>query len=152
MKEIIVEEILNYSKKIELESYSFYKESAAVLKEENLHDLAEELAEEEMGHYNRLNQLLEGIKASEEEMNTRVQIAKAHYETLVATRQMPDDPSVADILEIAYQREVDTKAVYTSLSTITNLSDEIIRVFTDLMNQEEGHASRIKGLMKKHQA
>ncbi|MBN2658173.1 MAG: hypothetical protein JXR86_14025 [Spirochaetales bacterium] len=150
MKEIIVEEILNYSKKIELESYSFYKESAIVLKEENLHDLAEELAEEEMGHYNRLNQLLEGIKASEEEMNKKVQIAKVHYETLVATRQMPDEPTVADILEIAYQREVDTKAVYTSLSTITDLSEEILKVFTELMNQEEGHAARIKGLMKKH--
>jgi rubrerythrin len=147
MKEIIVEEILNYSKKIELESYSFYKESVAVLESADLKSVAEDLAEEEMAHYNRLNQLLEGVKASEEDLNQKVQIAKAHYETLVATRQMPDNPTVADILEIAYQREVDTRAVYTSLATITDLSEPILKAFKDLMLQEEGHANRIKSLM-----
>ena len=149
MKEIIVEEVLNYSKKIELESYSFYKESAVVLESSDLKLVVEDLAEEEMNHYNRLNKLLEGAKASEADLNQKVQIAKAHYETLVATRQMPDNPTVADILEIAYQREVDTRAVYNSLVTMTDLSEDILEVFQDLMLQEEGHANRIKSLMQK---
>lgn len=149
MKEIIVEEVLNYSKKIELESYSFYKESAVVLESSDLKLVVEDLAEEEMSHYNRLNKLLEGAKASEADLNQKVKIAKAHYETLVATRQMPDNPTVADILEIAYQREVDTRAVYNSLVTMTDLSEDILEVFKDLMLQEEGHANRIKSLMQK---
>ena len=150
MKEIIVEEILNYSKRIELESYGFYKECTLCMKEPDLKKLADDLAEEEMGHYNRLNNLLEGFKVSEEDLKVKVQMAKVHYETLVATRVMPDNPTVQDLLEIAYKREVDTKAVYNSLTTITNLTEDVVKVFEDLMFQEEGHALRILSLMRKY--
>ena len=44
MKEIIVEEILNYSKRIELESYGFYKECTLCMKEPDLKKLADDLA------------------------------------------------------------------------------------------------------------
>ena len=103
-----------------------------------------------MGHYNRLNNLLEGFKVSEEDLKVKVQMAKVHYETLVATRVMPDNPTVQDLLEIAYKREVDTKAVYNSLTTITNLTEDVVKVFEDLMFQEEGHALRILSLMGKY--
>lgn len=148
MKEIVVEEILNYSRKIELESYSFYKECAFMMKDEEVKALAEGLAEEEIDHYNRLNKLLDGIAVGEEELKKRIKIEKIHYETLVVTRTVPAEPTPLQFLEIALEREEETKDVYTGLAIITDLTGEVVLVFEQLMNQEEGHILRIRNLMK----
>ena len=71
MKEFTVIGILEYSRNIEKESYSFYKEAELKLQDENLKSLVQDLAIEEMGHYNRINKLLEDNKLTEEEMNLK---------------------------------------------------------------------------------
>lgn len=150
MKDFTVKEILEYSRNIEQESYTFYKEAGPKLDDKELKVLAEELAIEEMGHYNRINKILENTKLTEEELNVKIQIKESDHEMLVATRKIPENPTALSILEAAYQREKNTESVYRTLISITDLSNELIETFTDLVNQEKGHANRIESIMKKY--
>ena len=147
MKEFTVKEVLEYSRNIEQESYSFYKNAIPKFDSAELKTLAEELAIEEMGHYNRINKLLENTKLTEKEMNIKVQIKESDHKMLIASREIPENPTSLSILEAAYQREVNTGSVYRTLISITDLSNDIIEIFTDLVNQEKGHANRIKSIM-----
>ena len=150
MKEFTVKGVLEYSRNIEQESYNFYKEAGSKLEENELKALAEELAVEEMGHYNRLNKLLENTKLTVEELNLKIHIKKSDHDMLVSTRKIPENPTALSILEAAYQREKNTESVYRTLISITDLSTDLIETFTDLVNQEKGHANRIKSIMKKY--
>ncbi|MDA3939201.1 MAG: ferritin family protein [Spirochaetia bacterium] len=150
MKEFTVKEILEYSRNIEQESYSFYKDAVPKFDNDELKVLAEELSKEELGHYNRINKLLENTKLSTEEMNIKVQIKESDHKMLVATREIPENPTAISILEAAYQREVNTESVYRTLISITDLAKDVIDIFTDLVNQEKGHANRIKSIMKNY--
>jgi len=138
MKEFTVKGILEYSRNIEQESFKFYKDAGAQFKENDLKVLADELAKEEMGHYNRLNKLLEDTKLTEEELNIKVQIKDSDHEMLIGTRSIPENPTALSILETAYQREVNTGNVYRTLISFTNLTDDLIETFSDLVNQEKG--------------
>ena len=150
MKEFTVKEILEYSRNIEQESYSFYKDAVPKFDDDELKVLAEDLAKEEMGHYNRINKLLENTKLTEEEMDLKVRIKDSDHEMLISTREIPENPTPLSILETAYQREVNTESVYRTLISITNLSEDVIEIFTDLVNQEKGHANRIQSIMKNY--
>ena len=150
MKEFTVKGVLEYSRNIEKESYTFYKEAGQKLEDNDLKILAEELAIEEMGHYNRLNKLLEDTKLTEEELNFKIQIKESDHDMLVSTRKIPENPTAIAILEAAYQREKNTERVYRTLISITDLSTDLIETFTDLVNQEKGHANRIESIMKKY--
>ncbi len=151
MKEFTVKGILEYSRNIEQESYSFYKEAGQKLEDDELKLLAEELAKEEMGHYNRINKLLEDTKLTEEEMSVKVQIKESDHNMLISTRKIPENPTALSILEAAFQREKNTESVYRTLISMTNLTEDLIETFTDLVNQEKGHANRIESIMKKYQ-
>ena len=150
MKDFTVKEILEYSRNIEQESYTFYTEAGPKLVDPELKVLAGELAIEEMGHYNRLNKILENTKLTEEELHVKIQIKESDHDMLVATRKIPENPSALSILEAAYQREKNTESVYRTLISITDLNNELIETFTDLVNQEKGHANRIESIMKKY--
>ena len=150
MKEFTVKGILEYSRNIEQESFKFYKDAGAQFKDNDLKILADELAKEEMGHYNRINKLLEDTKLTEAELNIKVQIQDSDYEMLIGTRNIPDNPTALSILETAYQREINTGNVYRTLISLTNLTDDLIETFSDLVNQEKGHANRIESIMKKY--
>jgi rubrerythrin len=150
LKEFTVIGILEYSRNIEKESYSFYKEAELKLQDENLKSLVQDLAIEEMGHYNRINKLLEDNKLTEEEMNLKIQIKESDHDMLIVTRKIPENQTALSILEAAYQREKNTESVYRTLISITNLTTDLIQTFTDLVNQERGHANRIKSIMKNY--
>ena len=147
MKEFLLKEVLEYSRNIEQESYKFYKEAAANIKDNEQKNLLEELAEEELSHFNRINNLLDNTKLTVNEMNSKVQIKKSDFDLLISTKKIPANSTALKILEIARQREINTENIYRTLISITNLSVDVINTFTDLVNQEKGHATRITRLI-----
>ncbi len=150
MREFTISEVLEYSKNIENESYTFYTAVSRDASASELKNLATELAEEELKHFNRINTLLEKNTLSKDAMDKKIQIKKEDYEYLVSTRELPDDATSLSILETAYEREVKTESVYRTLLSFTDLSDDVVEVFSDLMLQEKGHAGRIKSIMKQY--
>lgn len=147
MREFSLKEVLEYSRDIEQESYKFYREAASHIKKDELKNLLEDLAEEELGHFNRFNNLLDNTKLTEDEMNSKIQIKQSDLDMMISTKLIPAEATALEILEIARQREINTGNIYRTLLSITNLSDNVIDTFTDLMNQEKGHATRISRLM-----
>ncbi len=149
MREFTVEEILEFSRNIEMESYNYYTTAAKQLADSTLKVLVEDLAREELQHYKRFNRILENKTLNREELDTRISIARKDHDKLVETREMLKNPTPRFILETAYEREINTGNLYRTLTAFTNLSDDIIQTFSDLMDQEQGHANRISNLLKK---
>jgi len=149
MKEFSVQEILEFSRSIEMESYTYYTHVEQIAVESELKELASALAAEEMKHYNRMNQFLEENKLTKEELDEQVRVAKSDHAMLIETREIPEHPTSLAILERAYDREVHTGNMYRTLLAYTNLSADLVATFEDLVDQEEGHAKRIDSLIRK---
>lgn len=150
MKEFTVEEILEFSRNIEMESYTYYTTAAQRFDDSALKELATDLAGQELEHYNKFNKILEDYKLSRAELDARIAIPREDHDRLVEARVLPDYPTPRMVLEAAYEREVHTGGLYRTMITLTNLPDDIVRTFSELMDQEQGHANRIQSLMRKY--
>ena len=149
MKELSVREILEYSRNIEQESFGFYTQVNRKFEDKELKALTAELAQSEEDHYNRICRLLEETEMTESDLSSAVSISREDYDFLVTTRALPKDPTPRWILETAFEREKSTGNVYRTLLSFTNLSEDVIEVFSDLILQEEGHAGKIKRKLDK---
>jgi len=148
MKDLTVEGVIQFSQKIEQESYQFYKSSSLKLKDPHLNRLTDDLAAAEIDHLNRLRKLLDERRLSREELDQPVQLAEEDYQKIVATTEISDTATPRTILESALLREQNTESTYRMLLTFTNLSEEIIRVFEYLVNQEAGHVKIIRNKLE----
>jgi len=99
--------------------------------------------------YKRFNRILEHKNLNREELDTRISLSRRDHDKLVETWEIAENPTPCSILETAYEREINTGNFYRTLTVITNLSDDVIQTFSDLMDQDQGHVNRISNLMKK---
>lgn len=143
MKELTLGEIVEFSQRIEQESFDYYKKAQTNLQEEALIKLTEELAQSELEHFNILRDLLEQSNLREEELKQKIQIEASTYEKCVNTKPMPANPSARDILEIALGREENTRNLYKQLKAFTNLTPQALDTFDRLADQEQGHVNII---------
>lgn len=58
MRDFTVSEVLEFSRNIEMESYNFYKTVSTDVSSPELKELALELAEEELKHFNLISHFL----------------------------------------------------------------------------------------------
>lgn len=145
MKELSVQEIIEFSQRVEQESYGYYKEAQKKFSSvPDLVELTEELAQAEIDHFNRLRALLDEKRLSEEELRGKIKVEAATYEQCVASREIPEQATSKDILESALVREENTRDLYRQLLAFTNLSPDITDTFTFLVTQEEGHVKIIE--------
>ncbi|OPX28582.1 MAG: hypothetical protein B1H09_07595 [Gemmatimonadaceae bacterium 4484_173] len=144
MRELTVEEIVRYAQNIEKESYNFYKEAGKLFSDENLKKTADELAESEMLHLNRLRKLLDEKKLTKADLEHRVSFDTTQYDQLVNTEKIPENASVTDIFNTALMRETKTAEAYRLFVSFTGISTELSDLFEYLYSQEEGHASLIR--------
>lgn len=150
MRDFTVSEVLEYSRKIEMESYDFYQLVSKDVSSNELKELAFELAEEELKHFNLISALLKRGQFTSVDMDKIIQIKNEDIDHLVATKDLPVNPTTLTILETAYNRELRTESIYRTMLSFTNLADDIVETFSMLMAQENGHASRIKSIMKNY--
>lgn len=149
MKEFSVEEIIQYSQRVEQESYSFYKEAETRVANRDVHPLLRELQDAEIDHLNKLKGLLDEKKMSKEELDTKLDLTIDPEVMIVSLDPMPDNPTPVTVLQTALQREKKTEALYRQLLAFTNLSEDITSVFTYLVNQEKGHVTIIENRLKR---
>ena len=147
MRDITIKEIVEYAEKIELESYEFYKTALKIVSK-GLKDLIKELADEEQRHYNSLRALLNDKALSRKDLMKVISMDKDRDE-IVKVDPIDGKMSEVEILKAALQREKDTKAMYDLYLTFTDLSINVVKVFEDLSNQEQGHYNRIDSKLKK---
>lgn len=83
-------------------------------------------------------------------MDHVIQIKNEDIDHLVATKDLPADPTLFSILETAYNRELKTESIYRTLLSFTDLAENIIETFSTLVAQEKGHTTRIKSIMNSY--
>ena len=150
MRDFTVPEVLEYSRNIEMESYDFYKTISEEVSSIELKELASELAEEELKHFNLISALLDKGHFTSADMDQIVKIKHEDIDHLVSSKKLPVNPTTLLILETAYNRELRTQSIYRTMLSFTNLAEEIIETFSMLIAQESGHANRIKSIMKNY--
>jgi rubrerythrin len=150
MTEFTVNQILEYSKNIEQESYKFYTDAAEKFENIQIKTILQNLAAIELKHYNRINALLDNSVLTDKEMAKKIQIENQDYNDLIKLKNFPADSTPLSILQMAHSREIKTENVYKTLLSFTDLTDDIIKTFSDLAKQEEGHALKLEHLIKNY--
>ena len=149
MKDFTVKEIVEFSQRVEQESYDYYKSAQTRLSDQEVIDLTEELAQAEIDHFNRLRALVSETKLTEAELKEKISIEADTYEKCVAKSEIPPDPSSRDVLNVALEREKNTRNLYQTLLAFTNLSPDITKTFEHLVGQEAGHVKVIESKLLK---
>lgn len=149
MKIFTVKEIIEYAIKIENESFKFYTNASQKVESGDVKDLLVKLSGEEVDHQNRLKGLIEEEKVSAQLLMKEMEIDTIIMDRIVKTSLIQDDATAMDVLKIALEREKNTEQTYAMLSTLTQISDDIVEVFDELRLQEMGHATKIQLRMDK---
>jgi len=146
--EISVREIIEYARNIESESFAFYTAAAGVLSGPDALETARELAAEERKHFERLGRLLEADRLSSASLDARITTEVDLSRRVVPTMEISAESSPREILQVALQREERTRDQYRTFISFSNLDTAVVDLFADLVDQEEGHARRIKSLLE----
>ncbi|MDP8231525.1 MAG: ferritin family protein [Candidatus Zophobacter franzmannii] len=149
MRELNLKEIISYAKKIEFESFGFYKNAAEMVSDKSVKDILEQLASDETGHYNRLRSLEEEESISKDNLEKSLQMDSDLLELLVNSDKIEPGFTGEEVLNIALKREINTAKAYEMFLTFTSLNQVAIEIFEQLRLQELGHITKIENRLKK---
>ena len=132
MKKLTVNEVLEYAIKIEKESYDFYDHSRTVLKDDELKSLLTLLMRQEEEHLKSLKTLLKDSRKKSFSQDL-INVDSSKLTQIVHTGEMTGDTNPMDILNIALEREINTKNNYDMFlelvkmdETLSNLKEAIL--------------------------
>ena len=135
-----ITEILEYAVKIEHESMLFYTKSADIVTEEAVRKLVSELRADEVQHQAYLEQLLKSAAGTDKQ----VDFDEAMLRKIVANPTIPAGASAKDVLLIALEREKNTRNLYNTIATMSNLDNNVVELFEMLHEQESNHVLKIE--------
>lgn len=139
-----VGDILRYSVKIENESMKFYRDAVKNIKSESVKSLVVELEMEELKHEARLADILASIDGDK-----ALDFDKNSLDKMIQNREIPTDANEETVLNIALEREKNTRDFYNQVLTITNLDANVVDLFQMLFEQESGHVTRVNRMLEK---
>lgn len=139
-----VGDILRYSVKIENESMKFYRDAVKNIKSESVKSLVVELEMEELKHEARLADILASIDGDK-----ALDFDKNSLDKMIQNREIPTDADEETVLNIALEREKNTRDFYNQVLTITNLDANVVDLFQMLFEQESGHVTRVNRMLEK---
>ena len=135
-----VADILEYAVKIEHESMLFYTRAADIVTDEAVRKLVSELRADEVQHQAYLEQLLKSTAGS----NKQVKFDEQLLREIVANPAIPSGAGAKDVLLIALDREKNTRNLYNTIATMSNLDNDVIELFEMLYEQESNHVLKIE--------
>jgi len=148
MNEFTIREIIEHAERIETESHAFYLKAAEYLKDPDALQLAVDLSEEEIKHYNHLRDILLQPRMTSDDLKQSLFSTVNLADRVVKTAEITPESDTDTILQIALEREKQTELLYRLYLTFTDIPQNIIKVFEDLQNQEIGHQKRIEKIIK----
>jgi len=144
MKLFSVKEIIEYAIDIEKESFAFYTQAAKQVADKDVNELVKMLAEEEVEHQNRLRRLIDEKTVSVSELQKKYELDTTLMDKIVNTPAIDADATALDVLKIALEREKNTQQTYKMLMTLSNIDENVVEIFKELRQQEQGHANKIQ--------
>jgi rubrerythrin len=143
MKKLTVNEVLEYAIKIEKESYDFYVNSRDVLRDDELKSLVTLLMRQEEEHLKSLKALLKDSQ-KKSFFKALINVDSSKLTQIILTGEITEDTSPIDILNIALEREINTKNNYEMFLELVKMDETLIDAFEMLRNKEEEHIRLIK--------
>jgi len=144
MRKLTVRGILEFSERIETESFDFYTAAERAIADASLKKLCRDLATQEQDHVNQIRARLDRAKLDRAALEKSMPVDSAVMKRIVATSPITPGATPRAILTIAHQREMNTRQFYSTLLTLTELDRDIVKLFEELMRQEELHAESVK--------
>ena len=146
MKKLTVNEVLEYAIKIEKESRDFYENSRNVLKDDALKSLVTVLMKQEEEHLKSLKALLDDSQ-KKSFSKVLINVDSSMLTQIVHTGEITEDTSPIEVLNIALEREINTKNNYEMFLELVKIDETLIDAFEMLRNKEQEHISIIKRKM-----
>ena len=137
-------DILKYAVRIENESKLFYEDTTKRIVDKDVKALVTELRDEEVKHESRLL----NISIEKEEIEV-LDFNSDEIKTLITNSKINENATPKEVLEVALNREKNTRDFYQQISTLTNIDADVIDIFQMLFEQESGHATRIEKMLEK---
>ena len=135
-------EILKMAVGNEVESFEFYRDAAAKMKDPAMKKTFQELADEESGH----KVLLEGFLSNEmKDMKFSDEKDYKVAETVEAPQTLSTDMAFKDAIALAMKKEQEAMEMYQQFA---DASDEAKQkeTFLELAKMEKGHKVRLEGI------
>jgi rubrerythrin len=146
MKKLTVNEVLEYAIKIEKESRDFYENSHNVLKDDALKSLVTVLMKQEEEHLKTLKALLDDSQ-KKSFSKVLINVDSSMLTQIVHTGEITEDTSPIEVLNIALEREINTKNNYEMFLELVKMDETLIDAFEMLRNKEQEHIRIIKRKM-----
>ena len=140
MNTVNIAEILEYAVKIEHESMLFYTRSAEIVTDEAVGKLISELRADEVQHQAYLEQLLKSTAGTDKQVEFDEQLMRK----IVDNPVIPAGASAKDVLLVALDREKNTRNLYDTIATMSNLDNNVVELFEMLHEQESNHVLKIE--------
>ena len=129
-----IEEILNFAIRNEEESHTFYTELGGRMKNEQMKEIFEQFADEELGHKSKLEEVRAG-KSFDPHPEKVMDLKIAEY---IVLDDRGDDMDYQHALMLAMKREKKAFKLYSDLSESTK-NENIRWLFQFLAQEEEKH-------------
>ncbi|MFC1517905.1 ferritin family protein [Candidatus Margulisiibacteriota bacterium] len=147
-----IEELLDFAIKIEEEGISFYNAMASKTKKNDLKELYEFLAEEEVSHKKTYSQLLENIKATENPSDFNDdynRYMRAFVDSVIFHKadQKKEFSSDLEVIEYAIEKEKDSILYYKSL--IDCIAEKDRDVVEKVIEEERLHVLKMLDIKEK---
>ena len=134
-----IKSIIEFAIDNEIESYEFYKNAASKVKEQDLVQVFEDLAEEELEHKKFLKEFL----VSEKNDFTLAEPTDYNISDTFETPELTIDISFKDAIALAIKKEEEAMDMYGALSN--DASDEgAKKLFNELVTMEKMHKTRLE--------
>ena len=135
-----IEELFTIAVRREMEAYEFYFSAAQRMKDTNVKDIFEQLAKEEMGHY-------ELIEKFRNDPTSIMKISAPSADWKVAeSEELPKltiDMKLKDAIALAMKKEQQAVEFYRALAGSTT-DGAVKAMFENLANMELGHKRRLE--------
>ena len=139
MDEKKFKEVIQFAIEREIEAFNFYTQASRIAKYSGAKDLFLDLAKQEEGH----RELLENLKMGKISRGRIEKIPDLKISDYLVDGELRPDLSYAEMLRIAMKREERSVKLYEDLKE-NNLDEDYKKLFTFLIQEESRHKLRLE--------
>ncbi len=143
-----MEQILQTAIQREIDAYNLYHSTAQNVERPEAKSILEELASQEVGHRERLENLLEGGRFRAISKAQQKKVVDLKITDYLVETPLDADSDLQEVLIVAGKREKASRDLYTALGKVAD-DEETKNLFTFLANQEAQHKKRVETLYEK---
>ncbi len=143
MEELTIEEMIKYTVRIQQDSFLFYRKAARLLEGNEFKSLADNLADNKAYQLHELKNLLNKCIVNGDDLSEMMDVDTTVFDEILEKGTIPVHATSIDVMCLSYAREKSTKKTYEMILKLPMLHEEVVRVFSMLMEMQDKHIQDI---------